>query len=82
MTARKDIPLTSSQPLFTFDFAAPGASGVVLIDGKTIETFKGEEHLRIHANVLAGVHQFNLRLDRPADITLMSSHDDFKYCRT
>jgi hypothetical protein len=81
MTARNDIPLASSQPLFTFGFAVPGASGVVSIDGKTIKTFKDEQHLLIYAHVLAGDHTFNLRLDKPAANTLMSSHDDFKYCQ-
>ena len=81
MNARKDIAPNSAQPLFTFDFAAPGASGVVLIDGKTIKSFENERHLLIYARVLAGDHRFNLRLNRPAANTLMSSNDDFKYCK-
>jgi len=80
MTARKDIPLNSAQPLFTFDFAAPGASGVVLIDGKTATTFKDKQHLLVSAQVSRGDHRFILRLDEPATLTLMSSNDDFKYC--
>ena len=81
MTARNDIPANSPQPLFTFDFAAPGASGIVLIDGKSIKTFKNETHLLVHAHVLAGDHRFDLHLDKPAANTFMSSKDDFKYCQ-
>jgi hypothetical protein len=81
MTARKAIPTNSSQPLFTFDFAAPSASGVVLIDGKTVKTFRDEQHLLVYTHVLAGDHRFILRLDKPAANTLMSSNDDFKYCQ-
>jgi len=81
MTARKAIPPNSSQPLFTFDFAAPGASGVVLIDGKTVKAFRDEQHLLIYADVVAGDHRFILRLDKPAANTLMSSNDNFKYCQ-
>ena len=77
MTAHRDIP---AQPLFTFDFADPGASGVALIDGKTVKTFQNEKHLIIYARVSAGDHRFNLTLDRPAENTFMSSNDDFKYC--
>jgi hypothetical protein len=47
MTAHRDIPANSTQPLFTFNFAAPGASGVALIDGKTVKTFQNEQHLLI-----------------------------------
>jgi hypothetical protein len=80
MTAHRDIPANSTQPLFTFNFAAPGASGVVLIDGKTVRTFQNEQHLLIHASVHAGDHRFVLHLDRPAENAFMSSNDDFKYC--
>jgi hypothetical protein len=81
MTARKDIPINSSVPLFTFDFAPPGASGAVLIDGKAVKTFKDERHLAVYENVSAGNHTFQLRLDKPASNTSMSSHNDFKYCQ-
>ena len=79
MTSRNSIPVNSSSPLFTFDFASPGASGVVLIDGKTATTFRDERHLEVHAAVSAGNHMFQLRLDKPATNTSMSSRDDFKY---
>jgi len=36
MTAHRDIPGNSTQPLFTFNFAAPGASRVALIDGRQL----------------------------------------------
>jgi hypothetical protein len=81
MTAHRDISANSTQPLFTFDFAAPGASGVALIDGKTVKTFRNEQHLHIHARVPAGDHMFVLHLDRSAENTFMSSSDDFKYCQ-
>lgn len=81
MTARKDIPKDSSLPLFTFDFAPPGASGTVLIDGNAIKTFKDERHLVIYETVSAGNHMFVLHLDKAASNTAMSSHSDFKYCQ-
>jgi hypothetical protein len=80
MTARKSIRSNSSTPLFTYDFAAPGASGSVLIDDKVVMTFRDEQHLRIHAAVSQGNHQFRLVLDRPAILTFMESDDEFKYC--
>jgi hypothetical protein len=80
MTAARDIPNNPVQPLFTFNFAPPGASGVALIDGKIIKTFKDERRLSIRADVLAGDHQFVMHLERPAENTSMSSNDDFKYC--
>lgn len=80
MTAHRDIPNNSVQPLFTFNFAPPGASGVALIDGKIVKVFKNEQRLSIRADVLAGDHQFALHLDRPAEKTSMSRNDDFKYC--
>lgn len=81
MTARRDIPANSTQPLFTFNFAGPGASGVALIDGKTVRAFRNEQHLLIRAHITAGDHMFVLHVDRPAENTFMSSNDDFKYCR-
>lgn len=81
MTARKSIAENSTEPLFTFDFAAPGASGMVLIDGKTIQTFKYKQHVLVRAQVSAGDHMFNLRLAESASLTFMVSSDDFKYCR-
>ncbi|MEO8098917.1 MAG: hypothetical protein ABI811_14540 [Acidobacteriota bacterium] len=81
MTARKNIPRNSAMPLFTFEFAEPGATGKVLIDDKEVQTFKAERHLKIKADVAAGNHRFDFILDRPALNTLMSSHDDFKYCQ-
>jgi hypothetical protein len=79
MTAHRDIP-NSVQPLLTFNFVPPGASGVALIDGKIVKIFKNEQRLPIRADVLAGDHEFVLHLDRPAENTSMSSNDDFKYC--
>jgi hypothetical protein len=58
-----------------------GATGKVLIDGKTVRTFKAETILLVRAQVPQGNHRFNLRLDRPATMTFMVSNDDFKYCR-
>jgi hypothetical protein len=81
MTAHREIPANSTQPLFTFNFAPPGASGVALIDGKTVHAFHNEQHLLIRARVSAGDHRFVLHVDRPAENTFMSSNDDFKYCR-
>jgi len=81
MTAHRDIPANSTQPLFTFNFAAPGASGVASIDGKTVTTFRNEQHLLIRARVAAGDHRFVLHVDSPAENTFMSSNDDFKYCQ-
>jgi hypothetical protein len=81
MTARKTIPSNSAVPLFTYDFAAPGASGKALIDGNSVATFKDEQHLRVRADVSPGNHQFRLILDKPASLTFMVSNDDFKYCQ-
>jgi len=81
MTARKDISQNSAVPLFIYDFAAPGASGAALIDGRTVKTFKAQQHLTIYAGVSRGDHQFRLVLDKPASLTFMASNDDFKYCR-
>jgi hypothetical protein len=80
MTAQRDIPGNSVQPLFAFYFARPGATGVALIDGKVVKTFKNEQRLSIRAHVFAGDRQFVLHLDRPAENTFMSSNDDFRYC--
>jgi hypothetical protein len=82
MTARRDIPKNSLQPLFTFHFAPPGASGVAFIDGKIASTFKNEQRLSIRADVFAGVHQFALHLDSPAENTFMSGNDDVEYCQS
>ena len=81
MTASRDIPDNSVQPLLAFNFARPGASGVALIDGIVVKIFKNVQHLSIRAHVSAGDHQFVLHLDRPAETTLMSGNDDFSYCR-
>jgi hypothetical protein len=81
MTAQRDIPGNSIQPLLAFHFARPGASGVALIDGKVVKRFKNEQSLSIRAQVLAGDHQFVLHLDRPAENTFMSSNGDIEYCR-
>ena len=80
MTARRDIPNNSVQPLFTFNFTPPGASGVALIDGKIVKVFRNEQHLSIRADVPAGDYQFALHLDKPVENTSISSNDDFKYC--
>jgi hypothetical protein len=79
-TAKRDISHHSVQPLFTFDFAPPGASGVALIDGKIVETFRNKQHLSIRGDVAAGNHHFVLHLNGPAENTSMSAHDDFQYC--
>jgi hypothetical protein len=81
MTAQRDIPNNSAQPLFTFHFAPPGASGVALLDGKTVKRFKNEQRLSIRAHVFAGDHQFVLHLERPVENTFVSSNDDFEYCQ-
>ena len=81
MTARKEIPQNSAVPLFSFDFASPGASGVVLIDGDAVQVFNAEQRVRVHAKVLAGNHMFNLKLIKPAALTFMVSNEDFTYCR-
>jgi hypothetical protein len=81
MTAKRDIPNNSVQPLFAFHFAPPGASGVARIDGKVVKIFKNQQRLSIRAHVFAGDHQFVLHLDRPAENTFMSSNDDFEYCQ-
>lgn len=80
MVADRDIPIYSVQPLFAFNFAPPGASGVALIDGKIVKIFKNEQHLSIRADVVTGDHQFALHLDRPAENTSMFRNDDFEYC--
>ena len=80
ITARRDIPDNSLQPILRFNFAPPGASGVALIDGKTVRTFKNEQRLWIHADVSAGNHWFVLRVDRPAENASISSNRDFKSC--
>src|SRR4051794_33422261 len=71
MTARNFIALNSPEPLFTFDFAAPGATGSVFIDGKVVQSFQNQQHVRIHAQVSAGNHKFNLRLKDEAALTFM-----------
>jgi hypothetical protein len=81
MTAHRDITANSAQPLLTFNFAAPGASGVALIDGTPVKTFKNEQHLLIRARVSKGDHRFVLYMDKAAENTFMSSSDDFKYCQ-
>lgn len=81
MTAKRDIPSNSLQPLFTFHFVQPGASGVAMIDGKVVKLFKNEQRLSVRAHVLAGDHQFALRLDRPAKSAFMPSNADFEYCQ-
>ncbi len=81
MTAKRDIPSNSVQPLLTFNFASPGASGVAVIDGKVAKRFKNEQRLSIRAHVFVGDHQFVLQLDKPAGNTLMSSNGDFESCQ-
>jgi hypothetical protein len=80
MTARKSIPQDSSTPLFTFDFV-PDGSGSVVIDGKTVETFKNEPRLVVYEAVSAGKHTFELHMEKPTVNTFMVSHEDFKYCK-
>lgn len=81
VTARRDIQSNWLEPLLRFNFAAPGASGAALIDGKIVKTFKNEQHLSISADVAAGNHWFVLRIDRPAQNASISRHRDFSYCR-
>jgi uncharacterized protein (TIGR03435 family) len=78
MTAQRDIPSNSVRPLFVFNFAHPGASGVARIDGRVVKIFKNEQRLSIRAHVIAGDHQFVLRLDKPAETTSMVSNN-FEY---
>jgi hypothetical protein len=80
VTTQRDIPSNSVQPLFSFKFARPGASGAALIDGKVVKMFESEQRLSIRAHVFAGDHQFVLRLDRPAESVLISRNDDFEDC--
>jgi hypothetical protein len=81
MTAQREIPGNSVQPLFAFHFARPGASGVVLMDGNVVKKFKNEQRLSIRAHVFPGDHQFLLHLNSPAEKIFVSSNDDFEYCR-
>jgi hypothetical protein len=81
MTANRDIPINSVQPLFTFDFSPPGASGVALIDGEIVKRFTNEQDLSIRADLFAGEHQFGLQLDTPAENTSMSNNANLKYCQ-
>ena len=80
VTARRDIPRNSLQPLLRFTFAPPGASGTALLDGKIVKTFQNEQRLWISADVSAGNHQFVLQTDRPAENTSISGNRDFGYC--
>ncbi|HEX3877323.1 MAG TPA: hypothetical protein VHW24_10070 [Bryobacteraceae bacterium] len=81
LAAKRDIPGDSVQPLFVFRFARPGASGVALIDGNAVKIFKNERRLSIRAHVIAGDHQFALRLDRPAENTFIFRSADFEDCQ-
>jgi hypothetical protein len=81
MTAQRDIPSNSPRPLLSFHFAAPGASGTALIDGRVVRVFKHEQYLSIRAHVLAGDHQFVLRLDKPTEDISISRNGDFEYCK-
>jgi hypothetical protein len=81
MTAKKDIAISPSQPLFTFHFTNPGATGFVLIDGIPVKIFYNEQDLLIHSHVSAGDHRFRLFLVHAAATTFMSTNDDFKYCQ-
>jgi hypothetical protein len=81
MTAKQEIPSNSPHPLLAFHFASPGASGVALIDGKTVKLFRYEQRLSVRAHVFAGNHQFVLYLERPTENTSVSTNDDFEYCQ-
>jgi hypothetical protein len=81
MTAQREIPGNSIQPLFEFHFGRAGASGTASIDGKVVTIFKNERRLSVRTHVFAGDHQFVLHLDGPAETTFTSSNDDFAYCR-
>jgi hypothetical protein len=81
MMAGQDISIKSTDPLFSFDFASPGASGVIIIDGNAVQVFKEEQHVRVHAEVSAGKHMFNLKLIKPTALTFMTSNSHFKYCQ-
>lgn len=81
MTARQYIPKTSAQPLFTFTFGPSGASGVALVDGNLVETFRNEQRVLVRANVVAGDHEFVLELEKSArNIISISRNDDLQYC--
>lgn len=82
VTAQRDVPRNSLQPALRFNFAAPGASGAALLDGKIIKTFQNEQHLSISADLSAGNHWFFVRVDRPAENASISSNGDFKSCPT
>ena len=81
MTAKKDIANSPAQPLLTFHFTSPGATGVVLIDGIPLKIFHNEQDLVIHSHMPAGDHRFRLFLIHAAATTFISSNDDFKYCQ-
>ena len=80
VTAHRDIPDNSLQPLMRFNFAAPGASGAALLDGKIVQAFKNEQRLWIHADVSAGNHWLVLRVDKPAENASIPGNRDLKYC--
>jgi hypothetical protein len=80
MTAQRNIPNSSVEPLLTYQFAPPGVSGVALVDGKIVGRFRNEQRVSVRTEVSAGDHRFALHLDSPADYTSMSSSDDLRYC--
>lgn len=82
ITAQRDIPGDSVQPLFAFHFVPPGASGVARIDGNAVKTFQDEERVSIRAHVSAGDHQLVLHLDRAAEITSIFSNRVFESCQS
>ena len=80
LTAPRDVPNNSLQPLMRFDFATPGASGTVLMDGKIIQTFANEQRLWIHSDLQAGDHRLILRVDRPAENASIARRRILQYC--
>lgn len=80
VTAHREIPANSLQPILRFSFPAPGASGAALMDGKLIGTFKKEQRLSISADMSAGNHWFVVRVDRPAENASIAGRRDFRSC--
>lgn len=88
VTAKKAIPAGVQQTVagqnfsaFHFSFTAPGASGGVFLDGKKIMAVEDEQNLALIVDVAAGRHKIELRLDKPATLTAIFTHDDIELCQ-
>jgi hypothetical protein len=42
--------------------------------------FRNEQHVLVRASAIAGNHQFEIQLEKPAEMTSMSGNDDFQHC--